>query len=40
MAAAAEGRAGVVAVEPAAIPTLHSALQSGRPVDGLRLRGV
>jgi threonine dehydratase len=33
IAAAAEGRARVVAVEPVAIPTLHAALAAGRPVD-------
>lgn len=33
IAAAAEGRARVVAVEPTGIPTLHSALEAGRPVD-------
>ncbi|WP_258727193.1 threonine/serine dehydratase [Cellulomonas sp. NS3] len=33
IAAAAEGRARVVAVEPERIPTLHSALQAGQPVD-------
>jgi len=33
IAAAAEGRARVVAVEPTRIPTLHSALQAGQPVD-------
>lgn len=31
--AAAEGRARVVAVEPFNIPTLHTALKAGRPVD-------
>ena len=33
VAAAAEGRARVVAVEPVLIPTLHTALRAGRPVD-------
>ncbi|MGW1722084.1 threonine/serine dehydratase [Streptomyces sp. NPDC002306] len=33
VAAAAEGRARIVAVEPTAIPTLHSALAAGAPVD-------
>jgi threonine dehydratase len=33
LAAAAEGRARVVAVEPTAIPTLRSALEHGEPVD-------
>jgi threonine dehydratase len=33
IAAATEGRARVVAVEPTCIPTLHSALQAGQPVD-------
>ena len=33
VAAAAEGRAHVVAVEPFAIPTLHAALDAGQPVD-------
>ena len=33
VAAAVEGRAKVVAVEPARIPTLHAALQAGEPVD-------
>jgi threonine dehydratase len=33
VAAAAEGRASVVAVEPFNIPTLHAALDAGRPVD-------
>ncbi|MET0451530.1 MAG: threonine/serine dehydratase [Mycobacterium sp.] len=33
VAAAAEGRAGVVAVEPATIPTLHAALEAATPVD-------
>lgn len=33
IAAAAEGRARVVAVEPAKIPTLHAALAAGHPVD-------
>ena len=33
VAAAAEGRARVVAVEPISIPTLHAALDAGRPVD-------
>jgi threonine dehydratase len=33
IAAAAEGSARVVAVEPVAIPTLHAALAAGRPVD-------
>ena len=33
VAAAAEGRAHVVAVEPFAIPTLHAALDAGHPVD-------
>jgi threonine dehydratase len=33
IAAATEGRARVVAVEPVTIPTLHSALAAGRPVD-------
>jgi threonine dehydratase len=33
IAAATEGRARVVAVEPVAIPTLHAALAAGRPVD-------
>lgn len=33
VAAACEGVAMVVAVEPSGIPTLHSALQAGRPVD-------
>ncbi len=32
VAAAVEGRASVVAVEPAAAPTLHRALAAGRPV--------
>jgi threonine dehydratase len=34
VAAAAEGRARVVAVEPFNIPTLHAALAAGQPVDG------
>lgn len=33
VAAASEGRARVVAVEPFNIPTLHAALEAGRPVD-------
>lgn len=33
VAAATEGRASVVAVEPTTIPTLHAALAAGRPVD-------
>ena len=33
LAAAASGRAKIVAVEPVAIPTLHAALEAGRPVD-------
>ena len=33
IAAAAEGRAHVIAVEPFNIPTLHAALEAGRPVD-------
>lgn len=33
VAAAAEARARVVAVEPFTIPTLHAALDAGRPVD-------
>jgi len=33
VAAAARGRARVVAVEPASIPTLHTAMREGRPVD-------
>lgn len=33
VAAAAEGRARVVAVEPFNIPTLHAALEAGNPVD-------
>lgn len=33
LAAAAAGRARIVAVEPFSIPTLHAALQAGRPVD-------
>ncbi|MGV1007228.1 MAG: threonine/serine dehydratase [Dermatophilaceae bacterium] len=33
VAAAAAGRARVVAVEPTAIPTLHAALEAGQPVD-------
>ncbi|MDQ0757184.1 threonine/serine dehydratase [Arthrobacter sp. B3I4] len=33
IAAAAEGRAHVVAVEPVSIPTLHAALAAGHPVD-------
>ena len=33
IAAAAEGRASVVVVEPVLIPTLHTALQAGQPVD-------
>jgi threonine dehydratase len=33
VAAATEGRAHVVGVEPATIPTLHAALAAGRPVD-------
>jgi len=33
VAAAVDGTARVVAVEPAAIPTLHSALAAGKPVD-------
>lgn len=33
VAAAAEGRARVVAVEPFTIPTLHAALAAGHPVD-------
>lgn len=33
VAAATEGRARVVGVEPATIPTLHAALTAGRPVD-------
>lgn len=32
VAAAVQGRAGVVAVEPETIPTLHAALAAGRPV--------
>lgn len=33
VAAATEGRARVIGVEPKAIPTLHDALAAGRPVD-------
>lgn len=33
VAAAAEGRAQVVVVEPRAAPTMHAALEAGRPVD-------
>ena len=33
LAAAAAGRAKIVTVEPFSIPTLHAALQAGRPVD-------
>ena len=33
VAAAVEGRAEVVGVEPATIPTLHEALAAGRPTD-------
>ncbi|MDQ0851881.1 threonine dehydratase [Arthrobacter sp. B3I9] len=33
LAAAAAGRARIVAVEPFTIPTLHAALEAGRPVD-------
>jgi threonine dehydratase len=33
VAAAVEGRARVVAVEPVAAPTLHAAIAAGRPVD-------
>jgi len=33
LAAAASGRAKIVAVEPVTIPTLHAALEAGRPVD-------
>ncbi|MDQ1596224.1 MAG: threonine dehydratase [Arthrobacter pascens] len=33
LAAAATGRARIVAVEPVTIPTLHAALEAGRPVD-------
>jgi threonine dehydratase len=33
VAAAAEGRAAVIAVEPSNIPTLHAALAAGLPVD-------
>ena len=33
VAAAVRGRARVVAVEPARIPTLHDAIAAGRPVD-------
>ncbi|BCW71193.1 threonine/serine dehydratase [Arthrobacter sp. NicSoilB8] len=33
VAAAAEGRARIVAVEPSTIPTLHAALAAGHPVD-------
>lgn len=33
VAAAAMGRARIVAMEPASIPTLHAALQAGQPVD-------
>lgn len=33
VAAATEGQASVVGVEPATIPTLHAALAAGRPVD-------
>lgn len=33
VAAAVDGRTRVVAVEPVSIPTLHSALQAGAPVD-------
>jgi threonine dehydratase len=33
IAAAVEGRAKVVAVEPHAAPTLHAALAAGQPVD-------
>ena len=33
VAAAAEGAAKVVAVEPTTCPTLHTALQNGGPVD-------
>ena len=33
LAASASGRAKIVAVEPVTIPTLHAALEAGRPVD-------
>ncbi len=33
VAAAVEGRARIVAVEPTRIPTLHAALRAGKPVD-------
>ena len=33
LASAASGRAKIVAVEPVTIPTLHSAMEAGRPVD-------
>lgn len=33
VAAACEGRAKVVAVEPEGIPTLNNALSAGRPID-------
>lgn len=33
LAAAASGRAKIVAAEPVTIPTLHAALEAGRPVD-------
>ncbi len=33
LSAAADGRVGIVAVEPQRIPTLHTALQVGAPVD-------
>ncbi|WP_232375059.1 threonine/serine dehydratase [Mycolicibacterium mengxianglii] len=33
LSAAAEGRAGIVAVEPQRIPTMHAALAAGTPVD-------
>ncbi|RYB92111.1 threonine/serine dehydratase [Nocardioides oleivorans] len=39
VAAAARGRARVVAVEPTSIPTLHSAIEAGRPVD-VQVSGV
>ncbi len=33
LTAAADGRANIIAVEPLTIPTLHTALAAGRPVD-------
>lgn len=33
VAAAAQGRARIIAAEPSSIPTLHAALKAGRPVD-------